>query len=340
MVRGECTDPPFELDDFLNCIVFECIYRSHRGNDITKSFRRHMIDNGEKYNEPAHTQITRTMEKAQQNREERFGQLNRLYGLEPEQLLRQSSFAKMEERKKGHQLTDIQYRQAKNIERLTILKKIDSKQICDSNHYSNARLTKDVREYEEHFEKVFSSVQTSENYIQASIELFSIEEHYFIEFAYALSTALAKKAKSKVKYEIPGEAISLLCNAAHSSMRIMTNSRFVVNRLKLIPYILEEGNWEIIRLKILRYLSAKVCLFHSDVFGQKEDLVSFFTNNICIDEQAKFISNDYKICDIIQEKEWTEDRMRFFRRIYNTVVRDGNTRKNDLTIGSGWHSKK
>lgn len=339
---GVCTDPPFDIEEFLDCIVFECIYRVYCEDAPKNSVRRHMINNGEEYDEPAHTQVTRSMKKARQNREERFGQLKRIHGLEPEELLNWASFSSMRERKEGYSLTGEQFRQLKNMERLSILKKIDTRQVCDNKHYSNEDLISDVTDYEKHFENVFSSVQTSEDYIHAAIELFSIEAHYCIEFVYMLSAALSEKDEQ----EVPIEAIGLLCNAAHPAKGILTDSRFVVNRLKLIPAILDAGNWDVVRTKIDRYLTVKIFLFHCDIRDiiesaedKSESLVQYFSRNVNCEEQARFISDDYMIKEIIHTKEWNKKQIQYFRRIYESVIRTKEKRKQDIAIADSWQGK-
>lgn len=342
-----CMEPPFGIDEYLNCIAFECIYRTYYMNAPKKSIRWHILNDGEEYDDIARLLAQRTMKRVRDNRDERLGQLYNRYGLEPEELLRQYSFHSMEERKIGYKLNEAQFRQKTNWERLKILKKIDTRQICDTRHYPNERRDKndersslkgDIKEYERHFEAVFSSASTSEEYILASIELFEVERYFFIEFAYALSVAMAKMKEIGCSVMIPTEAIYLLCNAAHSSTGIKTDSRFIVGRLGLIPAICNGRDWDILKSKIMCFLRGKIALFHNITIGDTgESLIQFFSRNVDIGEQARFISDDYKIQSIIHTtkvENWSNIQIQYFREIYRSVIRDEEKRQKNIATGA------
>ena len=120
----------------------------------------------------------------------------------------------------------------------------------------------------------------------------------------------------------------------------------MVNRLKLIPAILDAGNWDVVRTKIDRYLTVKIFLFHCDIRDiiesaedKSESLVQYFSRNVNCEEQARFISDDYMIKEIIHTKEWNKKQIQYFRRIYESVIRTKEKRKQDIAIADSWQGK-
>ena len=304
---------PFRIDEFINELIFECIFRCRNMNSPKTSIQKHVEKSG-KYTDDIKSQKTRTMNKVRKYRAERAEQLEKRYNLSPSELKLPDMTPK--NRRSGYHFTSEQYKQIQNMEQLTILNKIVTRQICDAKHYLRKDLIADIEAYEKHFSEAFSHCNSPEDYIDVSVELFNIESHYHIEFFYALSCVLAEQEYS---VDALRQAIYLLCKAPLNP-EIKTDSRFVISRLNLIPFLFSEI-WNTIAMKVELYSAIKVWLFHSTYFGdENEPLSLWFSKNIDIDEQAAFIKESYNLQEIIQNKVFAPKRLQCFRQIYDYVT--------------------
>ncbi len=306
---------PFTIDEFLNEIIFECIHRSRTQNLPKASIKKHVTESGAEYTGDIKSQKTRTMNKARNYRKERAQLLQARYNIPPEELALPDMTGK--NRRAGYDLTSNQYKQTQNMEQMTILNKITTRQICDAKHYSRKNVEADLEAYEAHFQTVFTHCNTPEDYIDASIELFDIESHYYIEFIYALSCFLAEK-----DYPLDGlvPVMYLLCYAPLNP-DYKTDSRFVISRLKLIPAIFDES-WDSVSTKIELYSYIKILLFHNVPFGYEEErLAPWFHKNIGFEDQADYLKTDYNLQGMIQRKVFSPKQLQRFRQIYDLILR-------------------
>ena len=307
--------PPFTIDEFLNEIIFECIHRSRTQNLPKASIKKHVTESGAEYTGDIKSQKTRTMNKARNYRKERAELLQARYNISPEGLALPDMTGK--NRRAGYDLTSNQYKQTQNMEQLTILNKITTRQICDAKHYSRKNVEADLEAYDAHFQTVFSHCDTPEDYIDASIELFDIESHYYIEFIYALSCFLAEK-------DYPADelvpVIYHLCNAP-LNLGLKTDSRFVISRLKLIPAIFDES-WDPVSTKVELYSFIKISLFHNVPFGYEEERLTPWVNKKKgLEEQADFLKTDYNLQGMIQRKVFSHKQLQRFRQIYDSILK-------------------
>ena len=307
---------PFDIGDFLDEIIFECIRRVQNMNAEVRSLRQHIISNTGHYSDSDRVKFSRAAKQASEDWNERVTHLYNRYGiLPPEPAIH--NIQSTEEKWAGHKLTYYQFRQLENLRSLTILKKIANSSIFDTKHYSSYHLERDVRQYEDYFEDKFSSATDDAEYINAAIEFADVESYFYIEFMYALAVALSQQ-----NMDWPPDTLSLeirrLCQAGLDT-RFKTDSRFIINRRKLIPELFGP-DWECFAMKVECFLAIKINLFHDLQLGsQQESLCTFFNNNISTSECAAFLHTTYNLQQFIAKKEWTAEHTRLFKALYDDV---------------------
>lgn len=196
------------------------------------------------------------------------------------------------------------------------MKHIEEKSVCNNRHFSNKRLSAELENYKEYFDQQFSEAEKPEERILASLNLFNVEEHYNIEFLWALAVEINRQQIE----DIPFQEIRLLCGRQVLENGLMTDSRFVKERLELIPLLFDVKHWQgEYHNRLYNLLSTKVRLFRQQMF-ENVNLVQFFLNHTQPDEWADFISEHYSVQNLIQEKNVTRETAAIFRKLVDGII--------------------
>lgn len=316
------------LVDFSKYMIFECILWGQYKIAQRKSMRQHLREYGKATNPEAISaeakamQCSRTIVQLEDFREVDRRRLVQKYNIDPPELHKDYLWP-FEDNNKGRSLTDSQFHEVQAWNDIDLLKSITFKRVCDNRHYTTSRFFDELSQYKQNLQKRFSAAQTSEEYVQAAIDLFNIEDRFCIEFFCALAVGV----KERKIQNIPFERIKMLCGRNVLENGTKTDSRFVLERLQLIPYLLDEDQWnKKFHSLIYNFLSLKVMLFRCCTV-EDVDLVTYFINNTKQNEWADFVSEQYPIQTLLQEKTMKQSDVTAFRKLVAGIITDASKNK-------------
>lgn len=316
---------PFNIEDLRDCILLEIIkdayyeagkkqsLRANRGSDADD---RRMRD-------------SRWMAYAQHYRTLQYEHVKETTDIEIPELL-PDDVESMPGKLEGHKITEMQYFELNTMADIPILKSIINKRICDVKKISNDEFIRGMGEYDRLVAHLIDLLDgDDEDVIFATIALFTLEWKYNIELFY---NCAVEAEKHKIT-DVPVHKLATLC--AELSMplpydydpftrpKIMhTESRFVLHRLDLVPYMYSEPDeaWEEVQDKFWHYFIAKYYITREII--HKWSMPEYFVTHISRDKWAAFFREHYDIRKIYKPKEWTKKRIRYVRKIIEVMVRN------------------
>lgn len=313
---------PFNIEDLRDCIITEIIKDAYYESEKKQSLRANRGTD-----DATRMRDSRTMAYAQHYRNLQYDHVIDKTDIRiPEYL--PDDVKSIEGKFEGHKITEMQYFELVTMAEQPLLKAIVNKRICDVKKFSNDIFIGYLQEYEKMIEGLVKKLDgTDEEVIFATLALFTLEWKYNIELFYQCSVE-AEKNNSK---DVPLKRLAPLCAelsipvAPGSTTIIHTESRFVLHRLELVPYVYAQGN------EMESYINDKICHYHIAKYYIEREIVhkwsmaEYFATHISRDEWATFFREHYDIRRIYTKKEWTNKRIRYMRKLYETMIKEMET---------------
>lgn len=320
---------PFSIEDLRNCIltfIIKYAYYLTEPKQSLKTYRGTDLDN-------ARMRDSRNIAYAQHYRNLQYERIKNTSQIEIPELL-PDDVKSMSGKLSGHKLTPMQYFEISNIADHPLLKAIASKRICDVKKISNAVFIEYMQDYDNFVNQLIKKLDgTDEEVIFATIALFTLEWKYCVEFFYSCAEA-AEKNNTK---EVPLKKLCALCGVINIPLPppnkkiVTTESRFVLNRIKLVSKIFNSTDleWAEIEDKMLRYLSAEFYITEAEFYTEadcnefrKYNISEFFVEKTTRSQWAQFFREHYDLRKLYVPKEWTNRKIRYMRKLYRVMIAD------------------
>lgn len=316
---------PFNLEDLRDCILMQIIKDAYYESEVKKSLRANRGND----DDDLRMRDSRSMKYAQHYRNIQHDHIMDITDISVSDLLPDDVLS-MDGKLEGHKITEMQYFELNTMADLPLLKAIVNKRICNVKSISNDTFLEYMKEYDELVNNLIRRLDgDDEDVIFATIALFTLEWKYQIELFY---NCAVEAEKLNVK-EVPKDRITVLC--AELSMPIPpdftqfvhTESRFVLHRLELVRNIYEDTDelWEEIKDKLWHYFIAKYYIEREII--HKWSMPEYFVTHISRDKWANFFREHYDLRKIYKPKEWNNKRIRYVRKLYDTMVKNMPTPK-------------
>jgi len=316
---------PFSIEDLRNCILTFIIKDAYYLAEPKQSLRASRGTDSD----DVRMRDSRILAYAQHYRNLQFSQIKETSQIEISELLPED-VKSMNGKLSGHKLTSMQYFELNTMADHPLLKAIINKRICDVKKISNATFIEYMQDYDKLVNQLIEKLDgTDEEVVFATIALFTLEWKYNVELFY-LCAVEAEKSNTK---EVPLERLAALCAVLnipflpYSDRMLCIESRFVLNRIKIVPNIYNsaESEWDEIQDKILHYLLAEYYITTEIV--RKWDMPGFFARYTTQAQWAQFFREHYDLRKVFIPKEWSNNRIRYMRKIYSIMIRDMDTPK-------------
>lgn len=313
-------DTPFTLADFRNCYIMQVIKEAYYDTEPKKSLRslRGTDD------DDVRMQDSRNMAYVQHYRNLQYEDILQEVGYSETELL-PDDVESMKGRIEGHKNTAMQYFEMNTIAEHPLLKAIVNKRICDVKKISNDTFREYMQDYDDFIQKLLKGLDgDSESVVFSAIALYTLEWKYNVELFYAC----AVNAEENHTTEIPTAKISELCATAKMSIHLDSwtpdmlhiESRFILHRVELVPFIYNGAKWEPFEDKMYHYLEMNYdfdkILIHHDSLAEYYGMVS------TRDQWADFILKNYNLKELFKPKEWTNKRIRYMRSLYSYYIKN------------------
>lgn len=244
-------------------------------------------------------------------------------GLEPDKM------ESMEDKLSGHKITEMQYFELNTMADYPVFKAIVSKRICDVKKISNTEFRKLMTEYDQLVQMLIGQLESKESVLFAAIELFTLEWKYNIELFYKCAVEAEKNGCEKG--DVPRRKLATLCAAVsfpiHTVQKIVhTESRFIRNRQVFVPAIYNGSDWNAYEEAIINYLTLNY-YFNVEYSIDDKPILEFFLKYSTPDDWAEYIMKEYDLRSVFQEKEWTNSRIRYVRKLFEIMIKEMETPK-------------
>lgn len=229
----------------------------------------------------------------------------------------------------GYQLTEMNFYELMIITNNDFTKSISEKRLIDSKKISNGKFKEILSEYDSIIDELSKTWEdNTHNTIFNSIAAFTLEWKFPIHFLYQLAKRMEEK--NITEFDNEQQLLCVLCSEiAYRSVlgkSFFTHSRMIHLREKYIDLIIDEyANSDYLMEQIRDfeeglYIVSRLCE-DPEIKVMEYTLIEWFEENTDEDDWASFF-RDYNIFSIIKsEKEWTNKRIRCFRRLYSLILR-------------------
>lgn len=316
---------PFNLDNLRDCILMEIIKDAYYEAGKKQSLRANRGND----DDDLRMRDSRSMKYAQHYRKLQYDHVMDITDKSISELLPDEVIS-MNGKLEGHKITEMQYFELKTMAEIPLLKAIVSKRVCNVKSISNDTFLDYMNGYDELVNSLIKRIDgDDEDIIFATIALYTLEWKYQIELFY---NCAVEAEKLNVK-EVPKDRIAALCSELSMPVPpdftqiLHTESRFVLHRLELVHNIYEDTDelWEEIKDKLWQYFIAKYYIEREIV--HKWSMPEYFVTHISRDKWADFFREHYDLRKIYKPKEWNNKRIRYVRKLYNTMIKDMPTPK-------------
>lgn len=311
---------PFHVTDLRDCILTEIIKDAYHESEKKQSLRTNRGTD----DDSLRMRDSRIMAYAQHYRNIQYEHVKEICDNEITELLPED-VQSMDGKIEGHKITEMQYFELETMVEQPLLKAIVNKRICDVKKISNDVFIEYLQEYDKLVNKLISKLDgDNEDVIFATLALFTLEWKYNVELFYSCAVEAEKNNITTV----PLKRLAALCAelsipvSPGSTTKIHTESQFVLHRLELVPYIFDQQK------DMETYINDKLCHYHIAKYYIKREIVhkwsmpEYFATHISRDKWADFFREHYDLRKMYAEKKWTNKRIRYMRKIYETMIRN------------------
>lgn len=317
------SEQPFDFDDLRHCIMLQLIKYAYDQWLPKNSIRSYLQPNmGLTDNTDAERAFySRLIQYAQYYRNARNNELEAVLEIHyPE--LEAPDMSKRENKVSGYRINKMQFFELGIMGRVPLLKYIANHRITDAKKISHAEFQDLIQEYDQLVKELLQGLDGSaEEVLFSTIALFTLEWKYNVELFYAC----AVEAEKRHKKDVPVNSIAMLCaDLPVKNGKLVIESRFVLNRIKVVPYVYKENcaEWKRIMEKYEAYLLALHIFTKQRPEGGGASIEESFARNFHVSEAARYIKENYDIRKLYQKKEWTSFKIKYVRRLYAIYYKD------------------
>lgn len=313
------SEQPFDFDDLRHCIMLQLIKYSYNSYLPKKSIRSYFEQDTD-LSDAQRARYSRLIKYAQYYRDTQNKEIKEVFGAYFSEL-ESKDMSKINNKRKGYEINKMQFFELDTMGNLRLLKSIINQRICDAKKVSNAEFKEMIDEYDNLVIELLRGLDGSdEDVIFSTLALFTLEWKFNVELFYSCSVEAEKK---HIK-DVPVDRIALLCAVLklNNSMLLAIESRFVLNRIKVVPYVYDADImvWKSISEKYVAYLKALHIFTRLKAKGKSME--EMFSNNFNIHEAAEYIKANYDIHNLYQKKEWTSSKIKYMRKLYSTLYKE------------------
>lgn len=316
---ARANDTPFDLVDFRNCFIMQLIKDAYYEKAPKKSLRSWRGND----KDDARMQDSRNLAYAQHYRKLQYEEILKNTGISEKQLL-PDDVEDIKGKLEGHKITEMQYFELKTMEKHPLFKNIVNKRICDVKKVSVTDFQDYMKDYDKLVQGLLEGLDgDAESVVYSTIALFTLEWKYNVEFFYTCALNAEKYGKN----EIDPRKIGALCSELQTPIfddilypqMVWIHSRFILNRMKVVPAIFDGSLWDPYEEKIYHYL----CIIHSfnQILVHHDSLVDYYANISTKEQWADFFKNNYNLKELYKPKEWTKSRIRYVRDLYDYFIK-------------------
>ena len=315
---------PGDLMELRHCIMMELIRDEYYESEPRASLRSY-VEDGLKDSDDIRMRNQRVLKYAQHYRNLQYENMVQTMGGGHPGLL-PDDMTGIENKLAGHKLTPMQFFELSTVADHPVLKTIISKRICSVKKVSNAEFIELMDDYDRLTQSLVDRLEDER--VFATIALYILEWKYNVELFYACAVE-AEKHKCK---EVRQQDVALLCADCHMprayDMRqtLYSESRFIKKRMDLVPMLYDGTDLEALNLKFMCYhnlrYEVKYTLTIDDV-----PFVTILHNQTTPSDWAEYLRQHYDIRTIYTKKEWTPARIRYVRKLYDTMLQNQPTPK-------------
>lgn len=315
---------PFSVENLRDCLLMEIIKEAYEEQEKKQSLRANRGND----EDDLRMRDSRAIKYAQHYRTLQNEHVIDIVG-KPHPELCAEDVTSMDGKLEGHKVNKMQYNELQNMSDYPVLKAIISKRICNVKSISNDEFIDLMNQYDELVSVYVKMLDgNDEDVIYATIALFTLEWKYNVELFYAC----AVEAEKHNEKEVLKDRLAMICAELAvpipgSRVILHTESRFVLHRRKLVSSIYEASDeeWEELNMKFWKYFIARYYLKTELV--HKWSIPEYVATHISRERWAEFFREHYDIRKMYQPKEWNNKRIRYVRKIYETMLLDQPTPK-------------
>lgn len=324
MFRIRLDSQPFDYKELRHCIMMELIKSAYNETEPKASLRSY-VEGDDKDSDDIRMRNQRMLKYAQHYRNLEYeNQVKTMGGGHPDLL--PDDMTGIENKLAGHKLTPMQFFEISTMADNPVLKAIISKRICSVKKISNAAFIELMTEYDRLTQSLVDRLEDER--VFATIALFTLEWKYDVELFYACAVE-AEKHKCK---EVRTDDISLLCSdcslprAYNMTQTLHTQSRFIKKRMDLVPLLYDGTDLEYLTLKFMAYHNLRYEVKYTFTVNNVP-FVTIFKNTTTPEDWAEYLRQNYDIKSIYIKKEWTPARIRYMRKLFDTMLQNYPTPK-------------
>lgn len=317
------------IDDVVEMIIFDVI-KAIYDKTAEKHSMRYFLNKYGIFQEADIMRYSRILSHIMKYRKREYEDRADLHGAYPEmERLIPPDMSDMEKKLEGYQLTEMNFFEITKVSENEFSKAISENRLIDSKKVSNEKFKKIISQYDAVINELADSWdKTVDDIIFSTIAAFTLEWKYPVHFLYRI----AKRMEELGILGFADEQLRLVsfCADVSGTSRLgkefNTHSRMVTVRERYIDLILKEPSesnnyrqehWRFGEgLFIISQIIRNHCMTVNDT--SIEDWIFENTNK---EDWASFF-RDYDIFGHInsEKKEWTNKRIRYFRRIYGEIL--------------------
>lgn len=294
---------PFRIQELADCIIMEQIKLLFEETLPQKSMRAHLTE-ADIQDEAGHERYARLLQYAQYYRTSYYKRIANERGRGPTELL-PDDMSTMEQRLTGYRLTSLQFYALTVIDKCKIIKLIASGRVSKIKSVSNEVLRDSFKEYSNLVAELKSTATDNEKLLFNTFVLYTIEWNYGIALAYE-SICQAENLPGSDPFDAV-KILALKRSLPTNDKPIWTDNRFVFHRRELIPFTLDKATADEASETIAIYLRLKCEVGPS--------IIDNLRQTTTINDWADFVRNYYPILESYPNFDWTNKRLRAYRRL-------------------------
>lgn len=317
----EIKDCTVSVDDMIDHIIYEGIKYAYDNYAEKKSVRQHLIDNNMD-DDSERRKFSRAIQYAQYYRDLQFEQIAQNNHIEVDEL-HGKDMKEFETRMEGHEITAMNFVELCNMRDIPLLNKIIGRQIQSSKKVSNSDFVTMMNEYEAYIDKLESEMDTDEKTVYNTELYFTLEWKYNIDLVYNMVLEAEKQGYP----DITIDNARWLCGTVQIPGSEWypyvagVDCRMIMHRHKLVPFMFDLSSEDEIADRDAR----NAALYHLKsfiaTFNAKKSITELvYTTSMS--DRAEFIKNRYWIWKHHTKKDWTPERIKYARKVFNLIYQD------------------
>lgn len=309
------------VDDMIDHIIYEGIKCAYDDYAEKKSVRQHLIDNGMD-TDSERRKFSRALQYAQHYRDLQYEEMLHTMAVKEERL-QGKDMTSFEKRKEGHEINAMHFVELCNMRDIPILNKIIGKQIQSTKKVSNTKFMEMVDEYEKYIDKLENEMDSDEKILFNTELYFTLEWKYNIDLVYDIVLTAEEKGYPAITKDNVRWMCGTVMIPPSSWFRATsgTECRMIMHRHKYLTAMFDDMDeaelYERDRLNAVLY---QVYAFIK-MAGMKKTITEL-VKETTIHDRAEFIKNRYWIWQNRKRKEWTPERIKYARTVYNLIYQD------------------